>query len=302
MTVTPSWRAAASSAFSVTGSLGQHDRALGGDGAVHVGVVRALGGGDLQAEVAQRRHVRRDRPRAEVAAARVRDLEVVHAVQQGTEEHDDATGAARRLRVHGVQVEFGRRHDLQVVAVVDPAGADADAAQHLQDPVDLLDTGHPAQRGAARVEERGAQQRHARVLARLDVDASGQAPAADDAEVHGSRVPERDDFTVQGLANPRDHLKADVLVTAFDAVDRALARAERLRELRLGPAPMLPRVADEPADAYEVVVCHEQDGISDMRSTSSRVSGGGEFRRWTGSEGRGRVGRAAVMVVLLVCE
>ena len=210
-------------------------------------------------------HVRLDGPGAEVAAARVRQLEVVHPVQQRAEEHDDAAGAAGRLGVHGVEVELGGRHDLQVVAVVDPPGADADAAQHLEDAVDLLDAGHPAQRRAARVEERGAQQRHAGVLARLDVDAAGQPAAADHPQMHRARVAERDDFTVERFADTGDHLKADVLVPALDAVDRALAGAERLGELRLCPATVLPGVTDELADAYEVVVCHASDRISDMR-------------------------------------
>jgi hypothetical protein len=82
---------------------------------------------------------------------------------------------------------------------------------------------------------------------------------------HRTRVAQRDDLAVEGFTDTSDHLKADVLVAALDAVDGALAGSERLGELCLRPAPVLPGVADEPADAYEVVVCHEVEVISDMR-------------------------------------
>ncbi|GDY62054.1 hypothetical protein SAV14893_014470 [Streptomyces avermitilis] len=83
--------------------------------------------------------------------------------------------------------------------------------------------------------------------------------------MHGTRVAQRDDLTVQGFTDSSDHLKADVLIAALDAIDGALTGAERLGELRLSPAPMLPGVTDELADAYEVIVCHEAEAISDMR-------------------------------------
>lgn len=93
--------------------------------------------------------------------------------------------------------------------------------------------------------------------------------AADDAQMHRPRVSQRHDLAVQGLTDAGDHLKADVLVAALDAVDRALAGTERLGELCLCPAPVLPGVTDELADAYEVVVCHEVEAISDMRCRPS---------------------------------
>lgn len=74
--------------------------------------------------------------------------------------------------------------------------------------------------------------------------------------MHRTRVAQRDDFAVQGFTDSSDHLKADVLVAALDAIDGALTCAECLGELRLCPAPVLPGVTDELADAYEVVVCH----------------------------------------------
>ena len=246
-------------------ALGQHDRTAGGDGTVDPGVVEPLRRRDVQAEPAQRDHVRLDGPGAEVAAARVRQPEGVHAVQQRAEEHDDRAGPAGGLGVDGLHVQLGRRHDLQVDAVVDPAGAHADGAQHLQQAVHLFDAGDPAQHRAPLVEERGAQQRHTSVLAGLDVDGAGQPTTADHAQVHRTRVAERDDLAVEGFTDSSDHLKADVLVAALDAVDRALAGAERLGELRLCPAPVLSGVTDELADTYEVVVCHGVEVISDMR-------------------------------------
>ena len=89
MTVTPSCRAAAIRAFSVTVS----PRSVSTIGAprggrpVDLGVVAALGGLDLQAERAQRGQVGLDGAGAEVAAAGVGQLEVVRrgaAAARGT--------------------------------------------------------------------------------------------------------------------------------------------------------------------------------------------------------------------------
>ena len=68
--------------------------------------------------------------------------------------------------VDAAEVELAGGHDLEVVVGVEPAGLHAEAVQHLEQPVDLLDAGDLAQRGAAAVEQRGAQQRDAGVLAR----------------------------------------------------------------------------------------------------------------------------------------
>lgn len=89
--------------------------------------------------------------------------------------------------------------------------------------------------------------------------------AAHHTQMHRTGVAEGDDLTVQRLADAGDHLKADVLVAALDPVDRALAGAQSLRELGLCPAAVLPCVTDELTDAYEVVVCHGVEAISDMR-------------------------------------
>ena len=120
--------------------------------------------------------------------------------------------------------------------------------QHLEDPVDLLDAGDLAQRRAALVEQRGAQQGDAGVLARLDVDRAGQHGAAGDPQVHRPGDAERDDLGVEGLADAGEHLEAEVLVSALDPVDGALAGAEDLGELGLGVAAVLAGVADELAD------------------------------------------------------
>ena len=74
-----------------------------------------------------------------------------------------------------LEVELGRRDDLEVVAVGQPAGAHADRGEHLEDPVDLLDAGEVAQRRAAAVEQGGAEQGDGGVLGRLDVDRAGAA-------------------------------------------------------------------------------------------------------------------------------
>jgi len=112
------------------------------------------------------------------------------------------------------------------------------------------------QHRAPLVEQRGAQQCHARVLARLDVDGAGEPAAADDPQMHRSRVAQGDDLALQGFTDSSDHLKADVLVATLDAVHSALTGTESFCQLRLCPAPVLPGVTDELADAYEVIVCH----------------------------------------------
>jgi hypothetical protein len=67
---------------------------------------------------------------------------------------------------------------------------------------------------------------------------------------------ELDDGVVQGLADPGDHLEGQVLVAALDPVDRALAGVQHVGELLLRPAAVLARVADQGADAAQVVVVH----------------------------------------------
>ena len=145
------------------------------------------------------------------------------------------------------------RDDLEVVVVVEPAGLDAEAVEHLEQPVDLLDPGDLAQRGAAPVEQRGAQQRDAGVLGGLDVDAAGQRGRAGDPQV-GRAGADGDDLGVERRADPGEHLEGEVLVALLDPVDRALAGAEQVGELVLGEAAVLAGVADEVADAVLVVV------------------------------------------------
>ena len=245
-------------------ALGEHDRPGGGDRPVHGGVVAALGGLDLQAEGAQRGHVRLDGAGAEVAAAGVRQLEDVLAVHQRAQEHDDRAGTTGRLLVDAVQVELGRRDDLEVVVVVEPAGLHAHAGEHLEEPVDLLDARDPAQRRTPAVEQGGAEQRDAGVLGGLDVDGAGQRRRAGDPQVRGTGA-EGDDLGVEGLADAGEHLQRQVLVAALDPVHGALAGGEHVGELLLGPATVLAGVADQVADPGEVVVGHAGHFISHVR-------------------------------------
>lgn len=87
---------------------------------VDLRMVLVLGRRDVQTEQAQHDHVRLDGARTKAAAARVRQLEVVHAVQQRAQEHDDQAGAYGSLGVDRRHVQLGRRHDLHVDPVVDP--------------------------------------------------------------------------------------------------------------------------------------------------------------------------------------
>ncbi len=232
--------------------LGEHDRPDGDDRPVDLAVVPAVGGLDLEAERPQRRHVRFDGAGAEVAAPGVGELEGVGPVEQRAEEHQDRAGTARGLLVDPGEVEVLGWNDLEVVLGVDPPGLDAEAAEHLEQPVDLLDPRDLAERRAAAVEQRGAQQRDTGVLRRLDVDRAGQRGRSLDPEVGGPGA-QGDDLGVEGGADPGEHLERQVLVTLLDAVDGALAGAELLGELGLGQSAMLARVADQVADATLVV-------------------------------------------------
>ena len=245
-------------------ALGEHDRPGRLDRPVDVGVVAAVGGLDLEAERPQRGHVRLDGAGAEVAAAGVRQVEGVAAVQQRAEEHDHRAGTPRGLLVDVVEVELGRRDDLEVVVAVEPAGLHAEAVEDLEQPVDLLDPGDLAQRGAAAVEQRGAEQRDTGVLRRLDVDAARERGGPGDAQV-GRAGAEGDDLGVEGGADPGQHLEGEVLVALLDPVDGALAGGEQLGELLLGQAAVLARVADDVPDPALVVSRHAIHGISDMR-------------------------------------
>ena len=71
---------------------------------------------------------------------------------------------------------------------------------------------------------------HAFLLVFTSID-PGQPTPTDNPQMHRPRVTQRDDLTVQGFTDSGDHLKADVLITALDAIHRALAGAERLRQL-----------------------------------------------------------------------
>ena len=266
ITVVLAYRAAAIRTFSVTrvAALDQHDRPQRHDRPVDQGVVGALGRLHLQAERAQRGHVRLDRAGAEVAAAGVRQLEVVRPVHQRAEEHDHRARTAGGGLVDVAEVEVLGRDDLEVVVGVQPAGLHPEALEHLEQPVDLLDAGDPAQRRAAPVEQGRAEQGDAGVLGGLHLDAArsvvgpvtrrwvGPLPTATISE--SSASPMRASMS-----------EGEVLVAPLDPVDRALAGAEHLRELGLGAPAMLARVPDEVADTSFVVERHASDCISDVR-------------------------------------
>ena len=211
MTVVPGWRAAASSTFSVTVS----PRSVST-------IARGRARGRPRRWPRRSRGWRRRRARRPCSADRCGSTVRVprsqppaygsskrgQLVQQRAEEHDDGAGAAGGVDVDAREVEAGRGDDLEVVAVGQPAHPDADRGEHLDDPVDLLDAGQAAQRGAALVEQAGAEQGDGGVLARLDRDRAGQLAPADDPQVLGAAVAERDELAVELLADPGEHLEA----------------------------------------------------------------------------------------------
>ena len=67
---------------------------------------------------------------------------------------------------------------------------------------------------------------------------------------------EGDDLGVERGADAGHHVEGEVLVALLDAVDRALAGAEHLGQLGLGPAAVPAGVADQVADTGQVVLSH----------------------------------------------
>ena len=191
---------------------------------------------------------------------------VVVAVQQRAEEHDDRAGTAgRRPR----RCRPGRARPAGTISrslsSLSQRVCDAEAVQHLEEPVDLLDAGDLAQRGAALVEQGGAQQRDAGVLGRLDVDASrtassgpvtrrcvGPAPRATISE--SSAAPMR-----ASISRVRFWWPFSMRLTAL-----WLVLSSSASWCWVQPA-VLAGVADQVADAALVVLLMPSNGISDMR-------------------------------------
>ncbi len=88
--------------------------------------------------------------------------------------------------------------------------------------------------------------------------------STDDTEVDRTAT-ERDNFGVECLADPGEHLESEVLMTLFDPVHRTLAGAQHVGELGLRPAAVLAGVPDEIADPAQVVISHAPDLISHVR-------------------------------------
>ena len=255
-------------------ALGEDDREVLRAAARDQPVVVAGGRGDVEPEGPQADQVRLDGPGAEVAAARVGEPELVLEPEQRAQEHDDRPGAAGGVDVDGVEVEVPRDDDLEVAAVRRPRGADADGAQHLDDPVHLDDAGDvPQPRGAA-VEQRRAQQRDGAVLAGVDVDPAAQGLAALHAQVGALGAAERDDGGVERGADAGQHLEADVLRALLDAVDRGLAGGQALRELGLRQAAVLAGRADQGADVRERVL-DDREGSGARRNRGDGRRHGG---------------------------
>ena len=128
-----------------------------------------------------------------------------------------------------------------------PARLDADRTEHVEDPLDLDDAGHVAQRGAAAVEQGRAQQRHRRVLRRLHRHAALERVTARHAQVGGAGA-DADQLAVQRRRQPAEQLEGEVLPALLDPGDGALAGPEPGGQLLLGEPPVTPGIADERAD------------------------------------------------------
>src|SRR5690625_4770349 len=248
-------------------ALGEHYRAAGAGARGGRGLVVPLGRHHGQPEGPQRRHVRLDGAGAQIASTGVGELELPGAVHERPQEHDDAAGATSGLDIDGAQVEGLGHLDLEVVVLVQPPHRYTDRGQHLQQPVDLLDAGDLAQHGGAGVQQRGAQQGHSRVLARLDVDGAAEGGLPLYAQMARTGGAEADELGIQGGADLRDGLESQVLLSLLDTVDRALTGVQLSGQLGLGETGVLAGVTDQSADTRQVVLVlgHEGDAISQMR-------------------------------------
>ena len=211
-------------------------------------VVLAVGGVHLDAEVAQGLQVRLDGAHAEVAPAGVGQLEALVEAAERAHEHDDRASPASGRLVHGAQVELVGTMQREVPAVGRPRDLDADAREHLEEPVDLLDVGDAPEHRAAAVEQARAQQGDGGVLAGAHPDGALQMGLPADAEVQGARVARHDEGRLEGVGDPVDHLEGQILVPGFDPVDRALAGVELGGQLVLRHAALLAGIADEASD------------------------------------------------------
>ncbi|OPZ47751.1 MAG: hypothetical protein BWY91_03294 [bacterium ADurb.BinA028] len=221
-----------------------------------MGLVEPVGRHDVQPERPQRRQVRLNGAGAEVAAPGIRQSELGAVVQQRPEEHDDRAGASSGVLVDPLQVQRGGRHDLQVVGVRQPTHLDPHRGQHLDDAVDLLDPGQVAQRRAAAVEQRRAQQGDRGVLGGLDVDGARQLGPTDDPQMLRARIPEGHQLAVQGFSNAGEHLQRQVLVALLDPRHRALTRPQQAAQLGLSE-PLVPSgIPDERANPAAIVLRH----------------------------------------------
>jgi len=253
-------------------ALGQDDGSRRHHPGVAVHLVAALGRDDLHTERPQRALVRLHGPGAELAPPGVRNGEGGRAVQQRAEQQQHRARTTGGGLVQVLQVQGRRRSQLQV-AVPDPGRGHPDTAEHLKDPVDLLDAGDPAQHGRAVVEQAGAEQGDRGVLARLDLDRPGQLPTAHHPQVgRPGRAAQLHQTGVEGRPDARQDLQGDVLPALLDPGDRALARAQRERQLLLRQVALRPGVAHERADLLQVALIHDPERISVLRYSGQRAN------------------------------
>ena len=67
-------------------------------------------------------------------------------------------------------------------------------------------------------------------------------------------MPELHQAGIEGRAHPGQQLEREVLTALLHAGHRALAGVQGVSQLDLGPAPVLPGVADEHAEASQIGV------------------------------------------------
>ena len=161
--------------------------------------------------------------------------------------------------VDGRQVEPRRRDDLEVVAVGQPARARR-RSRSSTSRIRLTSSMRARLRSVvrpllSRLAHSRATAAFLLVLTSIEPD-SLRPPTM--RRCWGPLWPSETNSVSRFVADPGEHLEAEVLLALLDAGDGALAGAEQVGELALGQPLVAPRVADQGADPGQVVGTHGQ--------------------------------------------
>src|SRR6185369_10608417 len=106
---------------------------------------------DGDAESLKRPEMRPHGARAEIASARLRDVERIESVKERPDEHEDGARARRGLLIYRAEVDGLGRREREVVVI--PLSFYPDRAQDLDEPVHFFDSWNFPENGGAAIKE-----------------------------------------------------------------------------------------------------------------------------------------------------